>query len=112
MLFSLSLASKLGKRGLLSYSLHPGVIGTNLGSHVEDWESLSRNTLGTLLYTCESANQKRKEEFKLPLPERADDIFQETPTDNWATRRAGLTSSGRRMIRAPQLISTPPLRRL
>ncbi|KAJ4165095.1 hypothetical protein LMH87_006742 [Akanthomyces muscarius] len=39
-LFSVSLASKLGKRGLLSYSLHPGVIGTNLGSHVGDWDSL------------------------------------------------------------------------
>ncbi|KAK1979461.1 WW domain-containing oxidoreductase [Colletotrichum cereale] len=38
MLFSLSLAEKLGKRGLLSFSLHPGVIGTNLGNHIE-WGS-------------------------------------------------------------------------
>lgn len=60
MLFSLSLASKLEKRGLLSYSLHPGVIGTNLGSHVEDWESLSRNTPGTSLLACESATQEKK----------------------------------------------------
>ncbi|KAK6858152.1 retinol dehydrogenase 13 [Apiospora arundinis] len=35
MLFSLSLAEKLGKRGLLSYSLHPGVISTNLSGHIE-----------------------------------------------------------------------------
>ncbi|ETS81857.1 hypothetical protein PFICI_06859 [Pestalotiopsis fici W106-1] len=35
-LFSLSLAEKLGKRGLQSYSLHPGVINTNLGTHI-DW---------------------------------------------------------------------------
>ncbi|KAL4887331.1 short-chain dehydrogenase [Aspergillus karnatakaensis] len=31
MLFSLSLASKLSKRGLISVSLHPGAIQTNLG---------------------------------------------------------------------------------
>lgn len=36
MLFTLSLAEKLGGRGLLSYSLHPGVISTNLGGHI-DW---------------------------------------------------------------------------
>ncbi|KAK2060032.1 WW domain-containing oxidoreductase [Colletotrichum caudatum] len=35
MLFSLSLAEKLGKRSLLSLSLHPGVIGTNLSNHIE-----------------------------------------------------------------------------
>ncbi|KAJ8119724.1 hypothetical protein ONZ43_g3389 [Nemania bipapillata] len=37
MLFSLSLADKLGNRGLQTYSLHPGVIGTNLSGHI-DWE--------------------------------------------------------------------------
>ncbi|KAF2497542.1 putative short-chain dehydrogenase [Lophium mytilinum] len=37
MLFALSLAEKLGKRGLSAYSLHPGVIGTNLGAKL-DWE--------------------------------------------------------------------------
>ncbi|KAI1161776.1 WW domain-containing oxidoreductase [Nemania serpens] len=36
-LFSLSLAEKLGSRGLQTYSLHPGVIATNLGDHI-DWE--------------------------------------------------------------------------
>jgi hypothetical protein len=42
MLFSLSLAAKLGNRGLLSYSLHPGVIGsTKLGRDVDDFASLS-----------------------------------------------------------------------
>ena len=29
MLFSVSLAEKLGKRGLQSFSLHPGMISTN-----------------------------------------------------------------------------------
>ncbi|KAJ8131115.1 hypothetical protein O1611_g2508 [Lasiodiplodia mahajangana] len=37
MLFSLSLAEKLGNRGLQTYSLHPGVISTNLDGHI-DWE--------------------------------------------------------------------------
>ncbi|XWW95270.1 hypothetical protein V2A60_003225 [Cordyceps javanica] len=40
MLFSIALASKLGSRGLQSYSLHPGVINTNLGNHVEEFDSL------------------------------------------------------------------------
>ncbi|KAJ5499201.1 Short-chain dehydrogenase/reductase SDR [Penicillium expansum] len=36
-LFAISLAEKLGlKRGLLAFSLHPGVIWTNLGNHL-DW---------------------------------------------------------------------------
>jgi NAD(P)-dependent dehydrogenase (short-subunit alcohol dehydrogenase family) len=37
MLFTVSLAQKLAKRGLTAISLHPGVIGTNLGNHI-DWE--------------------------------------------------------------------------
>ncbi|KAK3319603.1 hypothetical protein B0T19DRAFT_269566 [Cercophora scortea] len=38
MLFALSLAEKLGqKKGLLAFSLHPGVIRTNLSTHL-DWE--------------------------------------------------------------------------
>jgi NAD(P)-dependent dehydrogenase (short-subunit alcohol dehydrogenase family) len=36
MLMALSLAEKLGKRGLRAFSLHPGVINTNLGNHL-DW---------------------------------------------------------------------------
>ncbi|KAF6828529.1 short-chain dehydrogenase reductase family [Colletotrichum musicola] len=41
-LYSLSLAEKLGSKGLLSFSLHPGVIWTNLGNHLEgDFEGLS-----------------------------------------------------------------------
>ncbi|QIW97617.1 hypothetical protein AMS68_003135 [Peltaster fructicola] len=38
MLMTLSLAQKLGHKGLTAISLHPGVIGTNLGSHI-DWKS-------------------------------------------------------------------------
>jgi NAD(P)-dependent dehydrogenase (short-subunit alcohol dehydrogenase family) len=37
MLMTLSLAEKLGSSGLLTFSLHPGVIGTNLGNHL-DWD--------------------------------------------------------------------------
>ncbi|KAJ5392182.1 hypothetical protein N7509_007672 [Penicillium cosmopolitanum] len=40
MLMALSLANKLGiKHGLLAFSLHPGVILTNLGSHL-DWDDV------------------------------------------------------------------------
>jgi NAD(P)-dependent dehydrogenase (short-subunit alcohol dehydrogenase family) len=38
MLMALSLAEKLGRRGLSAYSLHPGVIGTNLAAKL-DWEA-------------------------------------------------------------------------
>ncbi|KAM7204244.1 short-chain dehydrogenase/reductase SDR [Naviculisporaceae sp. PSN 640] len=38
MLYTLSLAEKLGERGLQAYSVHPGVIHTNLDSAIEDWE--------------------------------------------------------------------------
>jgi hypothetical protein len=35
MLMAISLADKLGsKHNLLSFSLHPGVIGTGLGDHI------------------------------------------------------------------------------
>ncbi|CAG7921042.1 unnamed protein product [Penicillium olsonii] len=38
MLMALSLSSKLAHRGLQAFSLHPGVIFTNLGSHL-DWNT-------------------------------------------------------------------------
>lgn len=45
-LYALSLAEKLGRRGLLAFSLHPGGINTNLGRHVdiegEDWTELMK----------------------------------------------------------------------
>ena len=38
-LMALSLSKKLGaKRSLLAFSLHPGTIWTNLGTHL-DWEA-------------------------------------------------------------------------
>ncbi|GAB0147068.1 hypothetical protein EsHS_00007449 [Epichloe bromicola] len=43
MLFSMSLAEKLGSKGLLSHSLHPGVISTHLGDHVAEFDSLNNN---------------------------------------------------------------------
>ncbi|PGH27623.1 hypothetical protein AJ80_00636 [Polytolypa hystricis UAMH7299] len=36
MLFAVSLAQKLGKKGLLAASMHPGVISTNLGDHLSE----------------------------------------------------------------------------
>lgn len=38
MLMALSLAEKLGPKGLHAFSLHPGVIMTNLANHL-DWET-------------------------------------------------------------------------
>ena len=35
MLFAVSLAEKLRSKGLQAYSLHPGVISTNLGRHMD-----------------------------------------------------------------------------
>jgi NAD(P)-dependent dehydrogenase (short-subunit alcohol dehydrogenase family) len=42
MLFTVELAKRYGSQGLFSYSLHPGVIKTNLGDHLsqEDFEGL------------------------------------------------------------------------
>ncbi|KAL8940818.1 MAG: hypothetical protein Q9216_002607 [Gyalolechia sp. 2 TL-2023] len=37
-LFSVALAKRLGSKGLTAVSLHPGVIGTNLSSHL-DWDT-------------------------------------------------------------------------
>lgn len=36
MLFSVSLAQKLGNKGLISVSLHPGVVNTNISRHARD----------------------------------------------------------------------------
>lgn len=36
MLFAVSLAEKLGKKGLTAVSLHPGVIATNLVRNLDD----------------------------------------------------------------------------
>ncbi|KAJ5937752.1 hypothetical protein N7454_004094 [Penicillium verhagenii] len=44
MLFSVSLATRLANKGLISVSLHPGVIRTNLSSHLEAsaWPELGK----------------------------------------------------------------------
>ncbi|OHF01962.1 short-chain dehydrogenase/reductase family Oxidoreductase [Colletotrichum orchidophilum] len=48
-LMALSLAEKLASKGLLSVSLHPGVIFTNLANHLEGFDSLREQeiTMGT-----------------------------------------------------------------
>ncbi|KZL74604.1 short-chain dehydrogenase/reductase family [Colletotrichum tofieldiae] len=38
-LMAISLAEKLGGKGLLSFSLHPGVIWTNLSNHIDNFDS-------------------------------------------------------------------------
>lgn len=41
MLFAISLADKLGSRGLQAYSLHPGaILDTSLGNHLGNLDSL------------------------------------------------------------------------
>ena len=35
MLMALSLAKKLGSKGLLAFSVHPGVVQTNIGSNMD-----------------------------------------------------------------------------
>jgi NAD(P)-dependent dehydrogenase (short-subunit alcohol dehydrogenase family) len=44
MLFAISLAEKLGSKGVLVFSLHPGVIFTNLARHnaMEEFEGLGK----------------------------------------------------------------------
>lgn len=45
MLTAISLSDKLGDKGLVALSLHPGVIMTNLGTHLDwntDWPALSK----------------------------------------------------------------------
>lgn len=48
MLMALSLAEKLGSKGLRAYSLHPGVIGTHLGDHLE-WTGVDGESLRTVI---------------------------------------------------------------
>lgn len=51
MLFAISLAQKLGvKHNLQAYSLHPGVIHTNLANHLDFASELAE--LGTCLFVC------------------------------------------------------------
>lgn len=52
MLFSLSLAKKLGNKNLVSVSLHPGVIWTNLGRDVKNDEFVEISKL-TLSGPCQ-----------------------------------------------------------
>ena len=50
MLMAQSLAEKLGvKKGLLAFSLHPGVIFTNLSNHL-DWQNGDMEGLCKLYY--------------------------------------------------------------
>ncbi|KAK5046857.1 hypothetical protein LTR84_007211 [Exophiala bonariae] len=45
MLIAISLSEKLGDKGLVALSLHPGVIVTNLGAHLDwntDWSALNQ----------------------------------------------------------------------
>lgn len=49
---TVSLAQKLGKEGLTAVALHPGVIGTNLGAHLDwnvEYSGLREYTLETVL---------------------------------------------------------------
>lgn len=53
MLMAVYLAEKLGKtRGLVSSSLHPGVIGTNLGSHL-NWDVATPGLRESIRVLCD-----------------------------------------------------------
>ncbi|KAI6084695.1 WW domain-containing oxidoreductase [Hypoxylon rubiginosum] len=66
MLFTLSLAEKLGGRGLQAYSLHPGVVGTNLDDNI-DW-----NEDASSLRAVDRAwgNKEGWADFKWKTPDR------------------------------------------
>ncbi|WAO83063.1 Hypothetical protein NCS54_00024300 [Fusarium falciforme] len=67
MLFSLSLAQKLGSRGLQAYSVHPGLImSTNLGSHL-DFASPDKD-LKSFLETHRSRGNSEGWEFFEAVP--------------------------------------------
>ncbi|KAK4445229.1 short-chain dehydrogenase TIC 32 [Podospora aff. communis PSN243] len=66
MLFAVSLAEKLGGRGLLAFSLHPGVIATNLGGHL-DWQE----DFGELKALDQAqGNKEGWAEFKFKTPDQ------------------------------------------
>ncbi|KAG7289176.1 hypothetical protein NEMBOFW57_005539 [Staphylotrichum longicolle] len=67
MLMALSLAEKLGSKGLRAYSLHPGVIGTHLGDHLE-WTGVD----GESLRAAERAlgNKEGWSEFQFKTPDQ------------------------------------------
>lgn len=47
MLFAISLAEKLGSRGLQAFSLHPGaILGTSLAKHLDTLDSLGKYLTG------------------------------------------------------------------
>ncbi|KAI1046142.1 hypothetical protein LB505_008933 [Fusarium chuoi] len=55
MLFAISLAEKLGSRGLQAFSLHPGaILGTSLAKHLDTLDSLEHN--GAYLLECRLAD--------------------------------------------------------
>jgi hypothetical protein len=57
MLMAISLAEKMGsKHNLLSFSLHPGVIGTGLGDHI-DWNVEYLALRRSLIYSHQTAGK-------------------------------------------------------
>ena len=51
MLLAVSLAEKLGSKGLVAVSLHPGAIKTNLSSHLSLEEGLKSLSMAPKLLT-------------------------------------------------------------
>ncbi|KAJ6109163.1 hypothetical protein N7486_001397 [Penicillium sp. IBT 16267x] len=64
MLFSVSLAARFADKGLISVSLHPGVIYTNLSSHLEDaaWPELAEIGRNLALPRFSSVNAKSQQQ--------------------------------------------------
>ncbi|KAK1750433.1 short-chain dehydrogenase TIC 32 [Echria macrotheca] len=66
MLTALALANKLGKRGLLAFSLHPGVILTHLADHLDAQKEFA--DLHALEVT--QGNREAKDEMKFKTPDQ------------------------------------------
>ncbi|KAJ5664433.1 short-chain dehydrogenase [Penicillium longicatenatum] len=64
MLFSISLAARFANKGLISVSLHPGVIRTNLSSHLEEaaWPELAEIGRNLALTKFRSFNAKSQQQ--------------------------------------------------
>lgn len=91
----MSLAEKLGSKGLVSHSLHPGVVSTHLADHLVEFDSLSTST------TLNPGSA--------PLERRLLMTSQRMLTAVSETRRVGKILGGRRLIRVPLPTFSPPL---
>jgi len=91
MLFTISLAEKLGKRGVKSFSLHPGGISTGLQQHVpqEELDEKRKQYTGVLKTLQQGCATTLVAAFDPSIDEKNGAFLQDgdlfTPTKSWAT---------------------------